>query len=233
MPNIDIIEPDRIKVVWKSSGEKRSNFHVADLLRSESGDVAFEYKVNTDDFEQATELGFDGYVAFPIERLISFKDGVMDVLSRRLPPRSRSDFDKFLTQWGISAGQKISDFALLGYSQGMLPSDNFSFYPYWEEYELPFSFLIEVTGFRHCDGIGMDLHSISNIEFKIEPNNKSDNRAVAIWADDHHIGYVNRTLTDAFHKWINEGVHLTSSVHRVNGTDVRPRVHLAVYVRPL
>ena len=231
MPNIDIIEPERMKVVWKSSNGSRRNFHVADLLRSD-GDkkIQFIYNTNSDDFKLAEEQGFQGYFAFPLKQSSCFDTGIMEVLSRRLPPRSRSDFDSFLKQWAIPESQEISDFALLGYSRGSIPGDDFSFYPYWEDYDLPCSFLIEVAGFRYHAGMEMDLDDVSNIKFQIETDNDHDNNAVSIWSNNQKIGYVNRTLTNAFHKWINQGSLIEASVYRVNGTEDRPRVHLQIAV---
>ncbi|MGB1076803.1 MAG: HIRAN domain-containing protein [Bdellovibrionales bacterium] len=230
MSCIDIIEPERIKVVWKNHRGDGSNFHVADLLRLNNGNVEFLYNSDSEDFKSAKELGFEGYFAFPLKQSLSFRDGVMSVLSRRLPPRSRSDFNNFLEQWAIPKEQDISDFALLGYSRGALPGDDFSFYPYWEDYDLPCSFLIEVAGFRYSDGMGMNLSPESEIVFRKSPDNPKDARAISIWADGCHIGFVNRTLTTAFHKWLDMGVEVDSSVYRVNGTETRPRVHLHLCV---
>jgi len=231
MSNVDIIEPERMKVVWKSPGGSHRNYHVADLLRSNGDEqIQFVYNTESDDFKLAFEQGFQGYFAFPLKQSDSFDEGIMQVLSRRLPPRSRSDFHSFLKQWAIPENQEISDFALLGYSHGSIPGDDFSFYPYWEDYELPCSFLIEVAGFRYNAGMSMDIDSISSIRFSKDIDNDHDSNAVSIWGNDQKIGYVNRTLTNAFHKWLDQGASIQASIYRVNGTEERPRVHLRLIV---
>jgi len=227
MNKISFEEPQRLKVVWQSPDSRR-NYHVADLVRSGSG-AELHYNTNSEDLKEAENFGFSGLNAFPVDTDI-YQNQVMEILSRRLPPRGRDDYNEFLANWAIPSDMDISNFALLGFSQGRLPGDSISFYPCFEEFTLPFSFLVEIAGFRHHEGMGVDVRSLKNISFVHDTENSVDENAVQIRADGICLGYVNRALTDSFHTWFMKNYSITAEVFRVNGTQERPRVHLLVKI---
>ena len=171
--------PTRLLLVWQApDGRDRSLLAVGEL-RDQNGVISFRYLPNTDDFCKAVELGFVCYPAFR-KHEGEYTDGVMDSFLRRLPPRSRGDFIKFLEQWCLPATADLSDFALLAYSGAKLPSDGFSLVWPLDEVTAPGEVLLEVAGFRY-QGVGLnELTEGMPVKFVCEPDNDKDSKALRI-----------------------------------------------------
>ncbi len=224
------IEPHRLLLVWQApDGKERTRFVVGELVR-ESDMVSFRYLTETEDFKRACELGFSCYPAFrKIERV--YTDGVMDTFMRRLPPRKRGDFAKYLQQWRLVPENTPSDFALLAYSGARLPTDGFSIDWPLSEVEAPCELLIEVAGFRYQHEVSVDELSVGMpVSFRHEPENIHDNNALAVEWCNRCIGYVKRTQRDAVMHWLRE-YDIEASIERLNGTKERPVVYLFCRIR--
>jgi len=216
--------PTRLFVLWQAAdGHDRSHFVIGEL-RDESGMISFRYLPESEDFRKAVELGFVCYPAFR-KRDRVYTEGVMDTFLRRLPPRKRGDFTKYLEQWRLPATAPLSDFALLAYSGGKLPTDGFSVIWPLDEVKAPGEVLLEVAGFRY-QGIGVSELSVGMPVFFVpEPDNKFDPQALRVEAGGKRVGYVKRQQHDAVADWL-EQYHLEAFIERFNGTAERPVMYL-------
>ncbi|TIV35777.1 MAG: hypothetical protein E5V99_08995, partial [Mesorhizobium sp.] len=128
-------EPDHLILAWQAPDEfnDRTRFAVGELT-CENGEVRLRYFGDSDQFkrlnpdksyDQLLSYGYAGYPGFPPERA-EHRAGVLEAFMRRLPPRSRADFDAYERHLRVRPGTKLSDFALLALSEAYLPSDGFS-----------------------------------------------------------------------------------------------------------
>lgn len=202
---------------------------VAELIRR-GGDADLVYLLDSNEFRKAQSLGFKEYTGFPIEQRIH--ENVLFVFMKRLPPRSRGDFGKYLDSLRIRKDATISDFALLGYSGARLPDDDFTVIHTFEQGVSPFEFLLHIQGYRYYaerlpfDSIKLEQEAI----FQPEPENKSDPKAIKIIVGGTHSGYVCRGLTESFHKWFKMGYKIEAAVERKNGTVDHPEIYLYVSI---
>lgn len=216
--------PTLLLLVWQAPDGRDRSLLVVGELRDQSGVISFHYLSNTDDFRQAVALGFVCYPAFRKQEG-EYTDGVMDSFLRRLPPRSRGDFTKFLEQWCLPATAKLSDFALLAYSGAKLPSDGFSLVWPLDEVTAPGEVLLEVAGFRY-QGVGLnELTEGMPVKFVSEPDNDKDSKALRIEVGGRRIGYVKRVQRDAVVKWLAQ-YDVEAYLERFNGTSERPVVYI-------
>jgi len=226
-----IVEPRRLYLVWQGpEGGDRTRRIVAELLRI-NHDVELRYLTQTEDFKKAVQIGFVGYPAFPkFDRL--YKDGVIETFMLRLPPRERSDFDKYLESLRIHPAARISDFALLGYSGARLPSDWFSIVHPFDEVDSPCELITEVAGFRYYDGINMQLTVGTNLTLQPEPTNQYDPLAIAVLINGTKIGYIGRGLLEAVHRWLRNKNEINAVIEKINGRPDRPSIIIYVAVVP-
>ncbi|WP_177313701.1 HipA domain-containing protein [Marinobacter gelidimuriae] len=118
-----LVEPQRLLLFWQArESQKRSRYRVGQLVK-QGGHVVLQYSVGTE-MARAKEVGFQGYPAFPLKQ-VEHRHQVMEAFTRRLPPRTRRDFSRYLELRAIPADADISEFALLGYSGAKLPDDGF------------------------------------------------------------------------------------------------------------
>ncbi|MEZ5862676.1 MAG: hypothetical protein R3D25_00810 [Geminicoccaceae bacterium] len=129
-------------------------------------------------FAELASLGYAGYPAFSLKRLVH-DEGVLRTFMRRLPPRSRRIFQEYEHQFRLSPGLVLSGFALLGQTGAMLPSDGFSLWTRWPRKPAIAMLLLEIAGYRYhaledkaAIEIGMP------VELQPEPENEHDPSAV-------------------------------------------------------
>lgn len=102
-----LIEPERLLLSWQAlESRDRSRFVVGELVRKE-GKIVFNYFKDTEDFQQACLHGFAGHPAFRIrDGVISYENQVLEAFTRRIPPRNRSDFYRYLELRGLTLMQR-------------------------------------------------------------------------------------------------------------------------------
>ncbi len=227
-----IVEPDRLLLSWQTASERLRMF-VAELIRSGDDDANLVYLKESEDFLRAQNLEFEGYPGFSIKNDV-YKN-VLTSFMKRLPPRSRGDFGRFLDALRIKAEAKagISDFALLGYSEAKLPDDDFTVIHPFENASVPFELLLPVRGYRHYkDQLPFaDLSTDMQAGFEAEPENPKDPEAIKVVIDGARVGYVSRGLTGSFHKWMQSDLTISAYVERINGTEQDPEIYLYVLVK--
>lgn len=227
-----LVEPDRLLLSWQSSvgDQGRQRMLVGELLRN-GNDAKLVYLKDNPEFSKAQELGFDGYPGFPIEK--NDHENVLPSFMKRLPPRSRGDFDRFLNALRVRPGSEISDFGLLGYAGAKLPDDDFTVIHPFDNAVPPFELMVCVQGYRYyAEGLPRaKLSTDMAASFEAEPDNPKDPDAIKVMIGDVMAGYVCRGLTGSFHKWMRSNLEISAYVERINGTEHRPEIHLYVSVR--
>ena len=220
-----VTDPERLLLLWQApDGKTRARYVVGELRQCE-GQVIFRYLPETDEFKKACAEGFVCYPAFR-KTAQEYTQGILDTFLRRLPPRKRGDFGKYLEQWRLAPDVEISDFALLGFTGAKLPNDGFSLINPFDRIELPYEFYIEVAGFRHQQNINVDDISVGmNAIFIAELANEHNGDAVRIEINGKKIGYVNNAQCKAFNYWLGQ-YSIDASVERINGTSDRPLIYI-------
>lgn len=229
-----IINPSRLLLVWRpnQTGASRTRRVIAEVVQLDPEQPAvFRYLGESSDFEKAQKEGFEGYPAFPFDR-IEHSSNVLDSFLRRLPPRKRDDFEIYLQNHRLPLSGRLSDMALLAYTNAKLPGDGFELYGDFTTARPPFELVIEVAGFRHQDEISCDdIYVGDSVTLKAEPENPHDNQAIAIHHNGKKIGYVDRAQAPSFQAWYKNGFKINATVERVNGKPERPLIYLFVTVR--
>jgi hypothetical protein len=180
--------------------------------------------------EELSALGYRGYPGFRIKDAMH-SNGVLEAFMRRLTPASRSDFAEYRQHFRLKPESKLSDFAMLGYTEGKLPSDGFSVVNPLECANERFELMLEVAGYRYY-AKETRATSVGDIaSFQPEPSNEHDPNAVMVRVDGQRIGYVNRLQAPAFHRWLKDR-QIEAVIERVNGNADRPRVFVFVRVTP-
>ncbi|WP_252177382.1 HIRAN domain-containing protein [Endozoicomonas sp. 4G] len=211
----------------------RSRFVVGELVRKE-GKIVFNYFKDTEDFQQACLHGFAGHPAFRIrDGVISYENQVLEAFTRRIPPRNRSDFYRYLELRGLNPDAEMSDFTLLGYVGARLPDDGFELVHPFDNANGPFEFVTEVAGFRHESEISSnDLAVSALVQFIPEPDNRHDSDAIRIEMDGNKLGYVDRGRLELFHRHLKAGHSVSGEIMRKNGTNERPLIFVYTKVNP-
>jgi hypothetical protein len=215
-------DPERLILAWQAPDAMgvRTRFAVGEILHN-GGEYRLRYHRGTYDVATATKLGYRGYPAFDLRQAEHRRD-IMPAFLRRLPPRSRADFGDYLRNLRLPLTTRISDFALLGYSEAKLPGDGFSLVDPLENKVAPAEFLFEIAGYRHqtmrlsVTDLGLPLKVVA------DPKNVHDPNAIAVHFAGMPIGFVNRLQAQAVGGWLKKG-RLDAVLERINGTPDRPR----------
>ncbi len=228
-----IVEPDRLLLSWQTkTTSNQLRMFVAELIRN-GNDADLVYLKESEDFLKVQSLEFEGYPGFAIEKEVH--ENVLGSFMKRLPPRSRGDFGRFLDALRIKpeAKDEISDFALLGYSGAKLPDDDFTVIHIFENASVPFELMLFVQGYRYykdqlpSNALSQDMQA----GFEAEPDNPKDPEAIKIIINDVKVGYVSRGLTGSFHEWMQAGLAISAYVERINGREQNPEIYLYVSVK--
>jgi len=227
-----IVEPDRLLLSWQPPGGPDRGRHIVAELRREGDDADLVYLSECPDYQDACAKGFTGYPGLPLNNM---HKQVVPIFLRRLPPRQRQDFHRFLDAIRIPPGTNLSDFALLGYAGAKLPSDDFVLIHPFDQAEPPFEFLLLIAGYRYYQEAipYVVLKPGMTAEFEMEPENPRDPSAIRIFFPElsrQTAGYICRGLLPQFRRWMAEGWVIKSWVERLNGSTEHPLVYLYVQV---
>ncbi|MFB9868834.1 HIRAN domain-containing protein [Vreelandella sulfidaeris] len=221
-----LVEPHRLLLYWQARESKMRSRHLVGELVKRDEKVVLVYDLDSPELEEAKRLGFRGYPAFPMKQAVH-NHQVLEAFTRRLPPRSRRDFGRYLELRAIPVDANISDFALLGYSGAKLPNDGFELVHPFDNPPEAFEVLVEIAGFRHESQLDItDLQVGCGVQFVPEPENPVDAAAICIESAGRKLGYVPRGHLDMLHRMLEEGAILEGEVFRTNGTSERPLVYI-------
>lgn len=225
-----LVEPERLLLYWQARESQQRKRYCVGQLVTKDGQVVLQYANDTEAAE-AKEMGFEGYPAFPLKTK-EHHHQVLEAFKRRLPPRSRGDFSRYLTLRAIPAEAEISNFALLGYSGAKLPNDGFELVHPFDDPPKAFEVLLEVAGFRHEANLDVvELNVGDPVQFEREPENQFDGLAIRVESSGKKLGYVPRGHLDMLHRMLDKGAVLNGEVFRINGSSERPLVYVLTRIR--
>jgi hypothetical protein len=212
-------------LTWQSNESQKNRYFVG--VVSKDGDTYnLRYLINTAEFKRAEEAGFQGYPAFKVNDK-TYTNNVMTTFMKRLPPRSRRDFSKYLNQHHLSNDFSGSDFELISHTGIQLPSDGFDLIPDLSEAEIPFDYMMEVAGTRH----NITYEQFQTIKLKdeailqLEDDNQFDCNAIAVYISGIRVGYVNKILCSSIKELLNRKC-IQTIVSKKSGTTARPLLYL-------
>lgn len=228
-----IIEPQKLYLVWQpsvDSAKARIRRIVGELLRKNSS-IVFRYLLDHPDFVEARNHGFDSYPSLPLKSdSLEYTNDILGFFCRRLPPRSRPDFKKFLLANRVNPDAELSDFALLGYTEARLASDTFSIVNPFENVNAPCEVFTEVAGYRYYDSPEGGLNVGDVLSLHHEPDNIYDANAVRIEHDGRKIGYVNKVLSPTILRWL-ESFSVKVVMERIGISQGVMRAYIFITVR--
>ncbi|MDL2401588.1 HIRAN domain-containing protein [Rhizobium mayense] len=231
-----IVEPSRLLLTWQTldDSKSRTRFAVGELQAASPPTFTYYsedefFRVNGKPLTYIRSIGYAQYPAFKPTKL-HHVDGVLEAFLRRLPPRNRADFDKYITHFRLSRNTTISDFALLGITEAKLPADGFALVDPLDDTVKTRELMIEVVGHRHYPS-DLDGALGEAVDLIPEPENQWDPHAVMVLARGMKVGYINKFQCAAFLQWISED-RVTAVIERVNGTADHPRLYIFVRVSP-
>jgi hypothetical protein len=234
-----ICEPRRLILAWQAPDDTGVRFRwaIGELtprdctvsLRYFSGEEFSRLNQGKSAAELAA-LGYQGYPGFRVKEAVH-SNGVLEAFMRRLTPASRSDFAEYRQHFRLKPESTLSEFALLGYTEGKLPSDGFSVVNPLECTDDRFELMLEIAGFRYYAKSIRPITVADVVSFKPEPSNEHDANAVMVRVDEQCVGYVNRLQSPAFLRWLNDR-RVEAVIERVAGNTDRPRGFMFVRVMP-
>ena len=224
-------EPSVLLLSWETPvGHKdRSRWVVGRIERIGSDAAIFRY-LDDADFSEANygrsraalkEAGYLGYPAFDPARLVH-EASVIETFMRRLPPRTRPDFPRYLEQFRIQAETRASDPFLLGATEARLPGDGFALINPLDPSAADCDLVIELAGYRWYREHHPHLAVGDALKLVPEPNNEYDSNAIAVQAGGQTLAHINRVQAPAVLAWMAGG-HIALHLSRLNGTSERPR----------
>ena len=235
-------EPTRLVLSWRAPEDADQDRYrwAAGELRQGPGGATFVYYDNPEfaamnqgrDVAKLKEAGFLGYPAFTYTPGSVFHDQVMAAFLRRLPPRSRSDFPRYLEHFRVKTDLPVSDFTLLGITEAKLPSDGFALVDPLDPQVAECELLLEVAGHRHYRFECQSLEQGRPVGLVAEPDNPHDKDAVRFEVDGIKIGHVSRFQARTMGKWLKTH-RIEGWLQRLNGTPSSPRAFVFLKVRPL
>lgn len=237
-----LMTPEKLLVIWQimnpQNNENNGKRFVVGEVRAENGNWLLEYYDNEDTKEAIKHGHFSGMTAYPYEAGKIYNGNVKDILSKRVASPGRSDYPEYLRSYRIPPEQagRLSTMQILAYTRGELTGDGFSFFPDLENMTPPFDLVIEIAGFRHCDG--MEIHPIQSllgkeVRFVPEPENDKDPDAIAIYTGETKLGYVPRGYSQYFAHHALGRYDIAASITKINGTLERPKISALVQVKPM
>ncbi|EGQ9765881.1 hypothetical protein FWP32_00005 [Vibrio alginolyticus] len=223
------IHVNTLLLTWQSNKDRNQRYLVGQLKRL-SDDFEFSYLTETQDYNAALEAGFMGYPAFPLGNG-PFKNDVMTTFMKRLPPRSRRDFKKYLSNHNLPETFEGSDFDLIAHTGIQLPSDGFDLIPNLEEAECPFDYMLELAGTRYhlTYEQTLELELGSNVQLQCEDDNAFDCKAIAVHSGDLLIGYVNKLMCSTIRSLMSR--EISCRIAKKSGTEERPLIYVLLSVR--
>ncbi len=201
-------------------------------LQRRGNDVDFTYFSDRElgehnggrNYSQLRDAGFQGYPAFPLrEAQFETFPSALSAFLRRVPPRSRSDFGQYLSQFHLGDDVFFSDLALLAITEARLPSDGFSLVDPLDGDDAVFQTVVELAGYHYyTDKISPEMTPGDRLELVPEPTNEYDPHALRVEWRNTLIGYINRLQAPRLVRSLgSRDVSLWLS--RLNGSRSKPR----------
>ncbi|CAM4040409.1 HIRAN domain-containing protein [Vibrio neonatus] len=227
----NFIDINTLFLTWQSDNERNHRYFVGVINKITYDSYSFTYLVNTSDYDKAISLGFKGYPAFKLSNDI-FTNEVLESFRKRLPPKSRRDFSKYLQQHNLPTDFSGDDFQLISHTGIQLPSDGFDLVPDLSEAEVPFDYVTELAGTRYYktyDEVA-EIDLGSNVTLIREDCNKKDPQAICVEYRGKKIGYINRLLCPTLRTLMIDK-SITCAIVKKSGTEDRPLLYVLISAR--
>jgi len=214
-------EVGTIYLSWREGLGKRRHI-VGVLKKNATHGVRFSY------FNKGVDTakldGFSPYTEFP-DLNKEYNDNVLEVFGQRIMKSERSDISDFYDFWEIDAKFKEDKFYLLAHTQGLNPTDNFEFLADYN----PSKDLRFLTDLASLSTLKLPAGSVKPgdiLTYKLEPDNKFDDKAVKVFKGDNEVGHVKKIHSRVFYK--NKGEKLKMLVKAVEQNGAIRRVFVKV-----
>ena len=166
------------------------------LRKNATEGVRFEYY--KDNIPKASEDGFAPYVDFPDINKV-YKHNVIEVFGQRLVKAERADIKKYYDFWELDMRYVDDQYYMLGYTQGMLSTDNFEFLADFHPVK-DLCFVSEITGLSQRK-IATDTVKVGDeLSWVKESENEFDSYAIQVYKSNTLIGYVKKVHNRVFYK---------------------------------
>lgn len=205
-------EIGHIYLSWREGFGKRRHI-VGVLKRNASQGVRFSYIRRG--LEAAEKDGFSPYTEFP-DFDKEYTENVLEVFGQRIMKSERSDISDFYDFWEIDPGFKDDKFYLLAHTQGLNPADNFEFLADYN----PSKGLRFLTDLASLSTLKLPADTVKpgdTLTYKLESDNKFDDKAVKIFKGDREIGYIKKIHSRVFHKQKGDLLKLVVKAVEQNG----------------
>ena len=212
------IDFNELKLIWRPA--LHTSRCVVGTLRREADGYAFVY--DGPDLSCAIEEGFSGYPGMgDFDRI--YNGQAMATFASRLPDRDRADFLRLIAAWDGEAD--MSDFELLGLTNGRLPTDMFELIPVIEP-RPGVSFVSDLAGMSNYAGSEAFRSLAEGTELELVPNpeNEFDPCAVEVRYAEQRVAHVKRVHCDSVSRAFQEGLRVTCSLVRVRANGVVQQV---------
>jgi hypothetical protein len=184
-----------IYLSWREGLGKRRHI-VGVLKRNATLGVRFAYIKSG--IEAAKKDGFSPYTEFP-DFSKEYTGGVLEVFGHRIMKSERSDISDFYDFWEIDTKFKDDKFYLLAHTQGLNPTDNFEFLADYNPTE-NLRFLTDLASLSSLKLPAESVKAGDVLTYKLEPDNKFDNKAVKVFKGNTEVGYIKKIHSRVFYK---------------------------------
>lgn len=185
-------KPFVLWLIWQNQ-DSRQRYHVGNLFHVD-GKYTFSYELNGKrrTLREAMRNGYKPHLLFRDIEKTYVSDRLFGPFARQLPDKRRPDFKDILKDYGLPLDHTEMD--LLRATGGRLATDPYEFVAPISVYEDHFYFDFYIAGWRYYDGdkIVDQLRVGTKVNFKLEPSNKEDSKAIIILSDNrgHKLGYI-------------------------------------------
>ena len=182
-----------IIVVWRP----RRSYRRIPVAIVDSNGVETTFQYLKDGVEQARKEGFVYFPDFPdIEK--RYEINVLKRLAFRINDNRRSDIQDYYSFWEVPEEAQKDIYRLLAYTQGILATDNFEFLAEYNDVQ-GVKFVTEVAGLSVVPLESTAIEEGDELEWRREPDNSYDPKAVALYKNGQKIGYVKKVHSLVFY----------------------------------
>ena len=174
--------------------------------------VRFKYVIGQ---ERMDEIGFVPYTEFPdIEK--EYSKNILDIFAQRLNKPERPDIEDYYRFWEIGKEHRQDRYYILAHTQGLLGTDNFEFLATYHPTK-NLSFVSEICGLSHKETPADFLKVGEELRWELEPSNKHDKHAVAVFKGEQKLGYIKIIHNRVFYNSRAKGLRIFVKSIDTNG----------------
>ena len=233
------VATQRAYLVWQNLWCPECDFrnqrienHAVAEFRQNGDSVEFRYL--EDRLPAAIEQGFYGYPGLAMDS-DRHRHTAIKSMRRRVPPRSRGDFDEMLERLGLPKDWDFTTLSLVAYTGARRISDYFWICETFDGFDEPFTYVFELADTK-LDGhpeLCAELLPGEPMRFEREAENADDPGAIRVVraSDGKPAGYIQSLQEKIVGRWLDEG-EIEASMFRFNGVLDHPRLYVRADVVP-